>query len=333
VQIRPLQQTAFKYSIGDLSENDLPALVDFFNECERLEPMDESITLGEFTDWYHNPMNHSLYLPARLDDDSTVERDTADGGPRGGEGKIIGCIEFTAHPSHTHASGWFYVHPHYRNAGLGRALYAEFERRAKDAGLTSMRITPNREATLLIHFLERRDFELERYFWSMRLPAGQPVEQVVLPQGITVRTFVPNQDEELWAHVRNVTFADHYGSAPRSVEEMTHLSREPYFRPEGLFFAFDGEQIAGFCATGIDPREQERLGLPIGHIHTLGVMPAYRHRGIGRGLLLAGLHYLREFVSIVELGVEGKNERALALYEGVGFHQHRGWANMEKALN
>jgi ribosomal protein S18 acetylase RimI-like enzyme len=59
-------------------------------------------------------------------------------------------------------------------------------------------------------------------------------------------------------------------------------------------------------------------------------MPAYRGRSLGRALLLVGVNYLREFVPVVELGVEGKNDSALALYRSVGFHEYKGWANMVK---
>ena len=57
-------------------------------------------------------------------------------------------------------------------------------------------------------------------------------------------------------------------------------------------------------------------------------MPEYRGRGLGRALLLVGVNYLRQYVSLVELGVEGKNDTALALYESVGFKVYKGWANM-----
>ena len=43
------------------------------------------------------------------------------------------------------------------------------------------------------------------------------------------------------------------------------------------------------------------------------------------------MRYLREFVPTVELGVEGKNDSALALYRSVGFHEYKGWANIVKS--
>lgn len=308
------------YTLRPMSEADIAPLVEFFNELERLEPVDDGVSLGEFTDWYRSPMNKAIYILAHLAEGTAAE------------GPIIGVAEFTHHPDSEKVWGWLSVHPTYRLRGVGRALYNEFDRRARQAGAASLHVTPNQQSNLLIEFLERRDFTLDRYFWSMRLPADHPVEPSTLPEGITVRTFVPGQDEPLWVEVRNATFAEHYGSVPRTLEEITHASKEEHFRPDGLFFAFDGDQIAGFCLTGIDPREAERLGYSVGHIHTIGTMPTHRRRGIGRGLLLTGVNYLRRHVTIVELGVEGKNASALTLYESVGFQHYKAWANMVKSL-
>jgi mycothiol synthase len=308
----------FVFTVRPITEADYPALVDFLNECAAQEEAVDSITLEEAMTWYRDPRNNSHETLA-----FAVNED-------GSEGKLIGDVDVGYYEGDHRAWGWMHVHPDYRNRGVGRALYSEFERQVAEKRFTEVMFTPSSKAICLTDFLGRRGFVLERYFWEMQLPAGHPVEPAVLPEGFTVRTFVPDQDEELFTHVRNVTFAEHYGSVQRTLEEMTYLTKEPHFRSEGLFFAFEGDNIAGFCYTGIDPRECERRGETVGHIHTLGVMPEYRGRGIGRALLLTGVNYLRRDVSLVELGVEGKNRNALGLYESVGFKQHKAWANLKK---
>lgn len=306
----------FTYTLRPVREDDFPAYVDFLNECAVLEPAVESISLDEASNWFHDPNNN--------DHDTLAFLTNADGS----EGRIVATTVLGYKPGFPHAQGWMHVHPDYRLKGLGRALYNETVRQAEEQAASALMFTPSEHATLLIDFLGRRGYEIERYFWDMQLPANQPVEANTLPEGFTIRTFVHDQDEELLTHVRNVTFADHYGSVQRTVEEMTYRTKEPHFRAEGVFFAFEGGQIAGFCLTSMDPRECERRSESVGHIQLLGVMPAYRGRGLGRALLLAGVNYLRHDVSLVELGVEGKNDTALALYESVGFHRHKGWANM-----
>lgn len=306
----------FEYTLRPMTEGDLPALVDYLNECASLENSVDSVSLEEHLDWYHSPSNHDRETLALLANED------------GSEGRIIGELSIGIKPPDTRAWGWMHVHPNYRNNGVGSALYDSCIRQAEEANASEIHMTPNRDATLLIDFLTRRGYHLERWFWDMQLPAEQEVAPAVMPEGFTVRTFVPDQDEELLTHVRNVTFAEHYGSVPRTLEEMTYRTKQPDFFPDGLFFAFDGDNVAGFCYTGRDEREWKRRGEKIGHINQLGVAPEYRGRGLGRALLLQGVNYLRQYVSLVELGVEGKNDNALALYKSVGFTLYKGWANM-----
>jgi mycothiol synthase len=309
---------AFKFTLRPLVESDAEAYIAYSNECASLEKAMEPITLDKWLEWHHNPMNNERITLAFLQNED------------GSEARIIGEEGFNIRPPDTRAWGWMHVHPDYRLNGVGTALYDEYLRLAKEAGATIFTMTPSREAPCLIEFARRRGHELERWFWDMRLPAEQEVPPAAWPEGITSRTFIAGQDEELFTHVRNVTFAEHYGSVQRTVEEMSYLTRMEHFDPNGLFFAFEGDRIAGFCFTGRDPREWEARGEKLGHINLLGVMPDYRGRSVGRALLVEGVNYLRRFVPIVELGVEGKNEKALALYESVGFHQHKAWANMPR---
>lgn len=310
------KQSTFTYTLRPLVESDIPAFVAFLNECAALEKAVEPIGLDEWVEWHHNPMNHELNTLALLQDES------------GREGRIIGNVSFEMNPPDTRSWGWLHVHPDYRNNGVGNSLYAKYIQQGDEAGAIERLVTPSRYATILMAFLEKRGHVLERWFWDMQLPAGQAVEPALWPDGLHVRTFVHDQDEELLTHVRNVTFAHHYGSVTRTVEEMTYRTRQPDFHASGVFFAFDGDNIAGFCYTSRDPREWERRGEKIGHIQLLGVVPDYQGRGLGRALLLTGVNYLRGFVDLVELGVEGKNDNALALYESVGFRQHKAWGNM-----
>ncbi len=52
----------------------------------------------------------------------------------------------------------------------------------------------------------------------------------------------------------------------------------------------------------------------------MGIIPAYRGKGLGRRLLLAALNQARTAGFIrVELSVHADNTRAVALYERIGF--------------
>ncbi|MEO8289118.1 MAG: GNAT family N-acetyltransferase [Chloroflexota bacterium] len=314
------KKSTFAYSIRPLVESDIPAFIDHTNECARLEEAVEAVTLEEWVEWYNSPMNADHQTLALLTNGD------------GSEGPIVGTMSIEVRPEDTNAWSWLHVHPDYRDNGVGSALYDEAVRLTHELGANTLHMTPSSHAKLLIDFLTRRGHQLERWFWDMQLPAGHEIASAELPAGFTMRTFVHNQDEQLLTDVRNVTFADHYGSVQRTLEQITHITTLPDFHADGVFFAFEGDKVAGFCYTSHDPREWERRGEKIGHVQLLGVVPEYRGKGLGRVLLLTGSNYLRQYVSVVELGVEGKNNNALALYESVGFRQHKAWANMPKEL-
>lgn len=301
-----------------MDESDIPIVARFINECAELEGNVVNTTSPEeMLRWYRHPLNRSRYLLALLKAED------------GGEEILAGEADYGPTPDNRHAWAWMHVHPAYRLRGIGGALYGGIVRYAAESKGPAATFTPNKQATLLIEFLERRGYTTERYFWDMQLPADVEVdEKPVLPPGFSVRTFVPGQDEEVFMQVRNVSFAEHYGSSQRTPEEIREMTTQPNFRPEGLFFAFDGDKVAGFCLTAIHPDECERRGEGVGHIDLLGTVPEARGRGVGRALLLTGIEYLRREVPIVELDVEGKNSSALALYKSVGFREHKAWANM-----
>lgn len=318
----------FSYTIRPAAERDLTAVNDFYNLLTTREPgMDGETTtssLSQLEEWWAAPRrekNTWLLVHAIA--------------PDGSEGELIGDLEFEPQEKPGERIAWtnLQIHPDYRNKGVGSYLYDMVVQIAGASNCTAIYMGGNTAHKLKQQFLERRGFTFDRYFWQMRLPAGVAVDPATLPAGYTVRTYQPAQDLELFRLVRNETFADHFGSTPRTTEEMQHTVELSWFQPEGLFFASDGAgEVAGYCWSAINREEWQRRGAKIGWIEHLGVMPNHRRAGLGRSLLLTGIGYLRQECDVVELGVEGKNERALPLYTGVGFQQHNGWVNMRKKM-
>lgn len=77
------------------------------------------------------------------------------------------------------------------------------------------------------------------------------------------------------------------------------------------------EQLVGFVAADI------RRGESVAWIATIGVLPEYRRRGIGKALLEACERHLD--TSILRLCVRRTNDAAIALYEGMGYYQVNTW--------
>ena len=69
---------------------------------------------------------------------------------------------------------------------------------------------------------------------------------------------------------------------------------KPYFDPDGLIVALDGETRIGFAHVGFAPNPQESaLTMSDGVLCLLGVRPAYRRQGIGSELLSRCESYLK----------------------------------------
>lgn len=75
--------------------------------------------------------------------------------------------------------------------------------------------------------------------------------------------------------------------------ELVNFS-QPYFDPEGLILAWDGDRPVGFVHAGFGTSDQEtQLETDCGVICAIIVHPQYRRQGIGRGLIGQAEDYLQ----------------------------------------
>ena len=131
----------------------------------------------------------------------------------------------------------------------------------------------------------------------------------------------PIQTDQAWMVHR---LADHSaeGTASRGKERdqprvglIGVAERDPSFR---MFGAFQGEEICAYCMVR---REAEATD---GMIYDVFVAPRHRGGGIGKHLLLAVMHRLREQgCDSVRLMVFEDNTAAMQLYRSVGFEIKR----------
>ena len=107
------------------------------------------------------------------------------------------------------------------------------------------------------------------------------------------------------------------GNREGCVGLMTEIARRRAFIPEATWLVVGPE---GACGTIQALRERGVLGA----IQNVGVVPAWRGRGLGRSLLLqalAGMYQGGLGRAILE--VTAQNEAALRLYRGLGFRRSR----------
>jgi len=92
--------------------------------------------------------------------------------------------------------------------------------------------------------------------------------------------------------------------------------RSPVYNPQQdiVVSAPDG-RIASFCKLWLDPVNR------VGNFEPVGTHPDFQRRGLGRAVMLEGLHRLQAWgMTSAILGTGVKNVPAIRLYEDVGFH-------------
>jgi mycothiol synthase len=226
------------------------------------------------------------------------------------------------------------VHPEYCGRGIGTYLARMGETRAR-------RRVPEAPPGVRVslfnsighgndagrELLEREGYTLTRHFWRMQIDMEEAPPATEWPGGITVRTFVPGQDDRATFEVIQEAFQDHWGHIPWRFEnwQQVRIKRED-FDPGLWFLGLDGDQIAGAALSYNYSYE--------GWVDELGVRRPWRHRGLGLALLR---HSFREFYNRgqrrVALGVDSQNTTgATRLYQRAGMRVARQYDAYEKEL-
>ena len=211
------------------------------------------------------------------------------------------------------------VQPSHRGRGT--------EHRLVDAALTELARHGARHLALWVFgaddeptpFATDNGFALERELQQLRvrLPIDEPPRW---PPDVEVRAFRPGLDDEAWLAVNNRAFADDPDQGGWSTDTLRTRLAEPWFDPAGFLLAWDDHGIAGFCWTKVHPAAPPGEPEALGEIYVIGVDPARQGRGLGRALVITGLHWLHGHGTPVGmLFVDAANEPAIALYRALGF--------------
>jgi mycothiol synthase len=207
-----------------------------------------------------------------------------------------------------------FVHPEHRGRGVGAAL--------TDEVLTvdsPLRLWSHRDHPAAARIAAARDLTRARELYQMVLDDSAELPARTSPRaGVTLRTFVPGQDEQGMVEVNSRAFDWHPEQGMLTVADVVDTEGEAWFDADGFFLATEedghgNERVIGFHWTKVHPDGT-------GEVYVVGIHPDAQGGGLGRALTLAGLHHLRERgVPEIILYVESDNAPALAVYTRLGF--------------
>jgi mycothiol synthase len=199
------------------------------------------------------------------------------------------------------------VCPEARRQGHGTALAAAALAGDAPRSAWSHGDHPGAARLAVVHGLRR-----VRELWVMRRRLDEPLPGLVVPDGMTVRGYVPADADEV-LRVNAASFAAHPEQGGMDAANLAERMGEEWFDPEGLVVAESEGRLLGFHWT-------KRHSTKLGEVYVVGIDPAAQGRGLGKLLTLAGLRHLRSVgVGEVLLYVESDNEAGRHLYSGLGF--------------
>ena len=211
------------------------------------------------------------------------------------------------------------VHPDARGNGVGTALAA-----AALAATDRVEAWSHADHPAAARIAARFGIPKERELRIMSRPTSLPVADAIVPPGVRIRTFRPEDEDALLA-VNAAAFAHHPEQGHMSHEDFRERVAEAWFDPEGLFLAVPEEDdpevpVLGFHWTKVHRDENP----PYGEVYVVATNPKAAGRGLGTLLTNVGLRHLAtQGIDEVILYVDGDNDPAIAVYEGQGFRTVR----------
>lgn len=310
--------------------SDLPAIVAFYQYCERFDPLDPAPSLA--------------YLQYRLDHP-----------PPGGilhrhlwetpTGEIAGIValwiaDFDSEDPNDEVTVRLAVrvHPDHRQGILAEEMVAWAEQQALESAAAAHRparilVGTHDSQTYYTDLYEHQGYTAIRWFHELHRSLTDPIPPPQFPVGFTSRPTHPNE-AAAWVEMHNQAFIDHWHFRPITLADHQYRLQHFTYQPEldWVAVAADGT-LASFCTARITTNDYA-VPRPEGWIVMLGTRRGYRRIGLARALLLQGLHQLRACnLDTARIGVDSQNpNQAKALYESVGFQVKHAAVTSEKVL-
>ena len=250
-----------------------------------------------------SPLTLALYAPDE-DSDPTSGQDLAGFAVVVEEPDGTGVLEIAVHPS-------------YRNQGVADRLVGQLK---GSRGLEGLKAWSHGNHEAAADLASRYGFGPVRELWKMRMTtAGADLPEATLPEGVSLRTFIPGKDEDAWLAANRAAFAHHPEQGSLTRADLDARMAEDWFDPSGFLLAEDRQgHLLGFHWTKVHPKHGPHPA--IGEVYAVGVAPEAQGMGLGKALTVAGIRHLQGLgLHAVMLYTDADNAAAVSLYRGLGF--------------
>jgi mycothiol synthase len=312
-----------------LLASDIEAWAGLLAACEKVDNTGEHYDADDLLEEYQDP--------ARDQDHDFVAAWVGD--------RMVGSAAVRARDQaeETHKvylEGW--THPDHRGEGIGTILLAWGLDRAGILHEATFPDVPGEvECRCLAddsaagEMLVEAAFEAVRWFFTMEADLADLPDPLALPDGLTSLPYA-DVDSERVRQAHNTAFGDHWGFVPWSPEmwkqwvDDARAARPEYSR---VLVTADGE-IAAYVSMQEFEAETAVTGIRTAYVAKVGVLPAWRRRGIASALLSQVLHDCRAAgYPHAALDVDADNPTgALGVYERLGFRTTTRWVAHTRAL-
>ncbi|WP_293155880.1 MULTISPECIES: GNAT family N-acetyltransferase [unclassified Microcoleus] len=308
-------------------KSDWCAIANLIDACEAVDGVGEEVSASEV----------KLVLDAPTLDKARDVQLWEDGNYR-----LIGLALLDMPDSQDEIDGclWFYVHPKARGQDLEKDIIKWGEKRlgevSKQRNLPAKLRTYSREdESDEMRLLEKEGFEVDRYFLTMARSLAEPIPAPEFPADFALTHVSGEKDIQPWVEMFNQSFIDHWNHHDLTAETVRYWMQDENYQPELDLIAVSGDRkFAAFCDCQIKPQKNPRSDAKDGWIELLGTRRDFRKMGLGKAMLLAGLHTLKAAgANTAKLSVDADSlTGATKLYKSVGFRPMETWLSWAKPV-
>lgn len=245
------------------------------------------------------------------------------------EGRVVAYLELESYDPASAFDAYLPVHPEERGGALRPALLGFAEGQARSfaaAPDVAFRVSGSLTDPTFATDCEAAGLDHVRTFWHMERALDPSAEPGPLPAGVTIRPSVDPDDDLAVYEVLDEAFRGHFGIAPMTFDAWIEVFKDRMYDPGLVLIAEVDGTPAGVAANWMPDG--------LGWVGDLGVLEAFRGRGIGAALLRHSFAVLAaRGATHVRLNVDAGNESgATRLYTSVGMTERRRFLVYEKRL-